>query len=213
MPAQLLVGFLSILRSKDVNESDDGRILTILDTWVNPGHKKEVQGPRGALLIQSLNKNRELFNYFERITGALDRCTVRTKVLSSMPSGALSIFASYDGDGIDVGYTLSAYATLNFDISWDETPSSPPYTKKIDGILTSKNAGGNCTYPTFMQNPQYHLQIHPQRGSATLSGRSKAKVTLTLHTSRDTPVNISLVYSQGGRIDEYVACSRSIESY
>ncbi|KAG6877652.1 hypothetical protein C0993_005277 [Termitomyces sp. T159_Od127] len=93
-----------------------------------------------------------------------------------MPSGALSIFASYDGDGTEVGYTLSTYATLDFDISWDETPSSPPFTKKI----------------------------HPQRGSATLKGRSKAKVTLTLQTSRDTPVNISLVYSQGGRIDEFV---------
>lgn len=35
----------------DVTESGDGRILTILDTWVNPSHEKQVQEPRGALPI------------------------------------------------------------------------------------------------------------------------------------------------------------------
>ncbi|KAG6910420.1 hypothetical protein DXG01_010775 [Tephrocybe rancida] len=128
---------------------------------------------------------------------------VRVKVLASLPSGILSIFTSYDGDGIEVGFTIAAYASSNLDISWDETISIPPFTRKIHGILTSKNAGGNCTYPTFMSNPQYHLQIHPQRGQGSLQG-SKAKLALTLQSSRETPVNISLVYSQGERIDEYV---------
>ncbi|KNZ75773.1 Calpain-like protease palB/RIM13, partial [Termitomyces sp. J132] len=275
----------------DVKESDDGRILTILDTWVNPNHEKQFQEPRAlqvpwldvlnvfdgiylswdtslwenqltfhgmwkrkgqdettirhtslrfakrsprveeeilVLLTRHVTDSSRTMDYIslkvqleddmEGRSNFLDQTTiaargtytnsthvlVRTKVLSSMPSGVLSIFASYDGDGTEVGYTLSAYATSDFDISWDETPSSPPFTKKIEGILTSKNAGGNCTYPTFMANPQYHLQMHPERGSASTVGRSKAKVALILQTSRDTPVNISLVYSQGGRIDELV---------
>ncbi|KAG6836479.1 hypothetical protein H0H93_007648 [Arthromyces matolae] len=124
---------------------------------------------------------------------------VRTKIHSSVPSGIVSIFSSYDGKGMDVGYTLSAYSTSNVSLSWETALPSPPFTTKVDGVFTNKNAGGNCTYPTFMVNPQYHLQIHPRRGP---NSSSKARVTLTLQTQRDTPINISLVYSQGGRIDE-----------
>ncbi|KAG5646200.1 hypothetical protein DXG03_004026 [Asterophora parasitica] len=126
---------------------------------------------------------------------------VRTKIFASQPSGVLSIFTSYDGDAMEVGFTLTAYASSDFDLSWDETIPTPPYTKKIDGVLTSKNAGGNCMYPTFMQNPQYHLRVHPQR-LALQGGLVKSSVALTMQTSRDIPVNVSLAYSQGGRIDE-----------
>ncbi|KAF5375558.1 hypothetical protein D9615_009157 [Tricholomella constricta] len=131
---------------------------------------------------------------------------MRTKVFASQPSGVLSIFTSYDGDAMEVGFTLNAYANSEVDISWDETIPTPPFTKQIEGVLTSKNAGGNCTYPTFMLNPQYYLQIHPPRcpPSASQPGLPKANVALTLQTSRDVPVNVSLAYSQGGRIDELV---------
>ncbi|KAG6832081.1 hypothetical protein H0H87_002909 [Tephrocybe sp. NHM501043] len=137
---------------------------------------------------------------------------VRTQVLASFPSGILSIFASYDGDGVEVGFTLAAYAPSNLDISWDETVSSPPFSRKLYGILTNKNAGGNCTHPTFMLNPQYHLRIHPQRRVASTLETKKAKVALTLESNRDTPVNISLVYSQGRRIDELVEKELTVSS-
>jgi len=71
--------------------------------------------------------------------------------------------------------------------------------------MTSKNAGGNCTYPSFMLNPQYHLRIAPPRDVASTSAGTKAKIVLTMQTSRDIPVNIALVWSNGERIDEYVA--------
>lgn len=77
--------------------------------------------------------------------------------------------------------------------------------RQIDGVLTSKNAGGNCTYPSFMFNPQYHLRISPSRNTASMSRGTKTKVALTMQTSRDIPVNIALVWSQGERIDEWVA--------
>ncbi|KAF8058758.1 hypothetical protein FPV67DRAFT_1523596 [Lyophyllum atratum] len=129
---------------------------------------------------------------------------IRTRVLASQPSGVLSIFTSYDGGATEIGFTLTACTTSDFDIAWDETTQTPPFTKRLEGVLTSKNAGGNCTYPTFMLNPQYYLQIHPRVTSSASSGTAKAKVALTLQTSRDIPINISLAYSQGGRIDELV---------
>lgn len=69
---------------------------------------------------------------------------------------------------------------------------------QIDSSFTQKNAGGNSTFPTYMVNPQYHLQIHPMAHI-----RSKSKVDLTMHTAKDLPVNITVVWSQGHRVFEY----------
>jgi len=78
---------------------------------------------------------------------------------------------------------------------------------KVEGFLTSKNAGGNCTYPTFIVNPQYQLTVHPlpsRPGLQVNSASRKAKLTLTLHTNKDIPVNVAVVWSQGKRVSESV---------
>lgn len=78
---------------------------------------------------------------------------------------------------------------------------------QVDGILTSKNAGGNPTYPTFMVNPQYHLRIHPLQKSTpgVQASKIKTRVVLTMHSRKDTPVNIMAVWSQGERVTEWVS--------
>ncbi|KAF8150612.1 hypothetical protein B0H34DRAFT_801552 [Crassisporium funariophilum] len=129
----------------------------------------------------------------------------RTRIPASQRSGTLTILASYDGDHSEVGFTLSAYAKKDMNAAWIENTPAPPYTAKVEGTLTSKNAGGNYTYPTFMVNPQYHLVIHPPnaRLQNTVNGRTeKAKATLTLQTSKDMPVNVAVVWSQGQRVAE-----------
>ncbi|KIM39736.1 hypothetical protein M413DRAFT_446644 [Hebeloma cylindrosporum] len=133
---------------------------------------------------------------------------VRTRVPLSQRSGVLSVSASYDGDAREVGFTLTAYAKQNTKISWIKDRMTPPYTSKVQGLLTSKNAGGNCTYPTFMVNPQYQLILHPlpsRPGFQANGGSSKAKLTLTLQTNKDIPVNVAVVWSQGKRVSELSA--------
>ena len=77
------------------------------------------------------------------------------------------------------------------------------FSTLLDGTLTSKNAGGNCTYPTFMVNPQYHLHIHPKQPSASASrADKKANVGLTIQARRDVSVNVAVMWSQGERIVE-----------
>lgn len=101
---------------------------------------------------------------------------------------------------------MSTYQYPHLSTRWDASRylySSHSTSNQIDGVLTNKNAGGNCTYPTFMLNPQYHLRIHPPKCDSQ-SRRAKAKIALTMQTSRDIPANITLVWSQGERIDEYV---------
>lgn len=129
---------------------------------------------------------------------------VKTQIPSSQTSGVLSIFTSYEGDSTEIGFTVTVYAGPNLTVAWDQEVRKPLFTNRIDGVLTSKNAGGNCTYPSFMFNPQYHLRISPSRNIASMSRGTKTKVALTMQTSRDIPVNIALVWSQGERIDELV---------
>ncbi|KAK0454341.1 hypothetical protein EV421DRAFT_1756269 [Armillaria borealis] len=122
---------------------------------------------------------------------------VKSRISKHQPSGTLVILASYDGKSQDVGFTLTVYARSAVTISWDTNVPIPPFTTEIDSSFTQKNAGGNSTFPTYMVNPQYHLQIHPMAHI-----RSKSKVNLTMHTAKDLPVNITVVWSQGHRVFE-----------
>jgi calpain-7 len=80
---------------------------------------------------------------------------------------------------------------------------------QVEGTLTSKNAGGNSTHPTFMVNPQYHLRIHPPKHATSPAAR-KADVSLTMQIGRDVPVNIAVAWSQGHRIFEYANLLRCV---
>ncbi|KAJ7736872.1 hypothetical protein B0H16DRAFT_1572895 [Mycena metata] len=120
--------------------------------------------------------------------------------LPAQTSGSLSVFAAYDGQAAEVGFTLSVYAPSTAKIAWNENVAPPPFTSKVDGTLTSKNAGGNTTHPTFMINPQYHLCIHPPKHTIPGLAMHKADVAMTMQIGRDVPVNIAVAWSQGGRI-------------
>ena len=139
----------------------------------------------------------------------------RIRIPPSLRSGILLISPSYEGDGSDIGYTLTMYTQKNVKLSWIENQRPPSYREKVGrndfsvqysvvtgqkvtGTITWVTAGGNCTYPTFMINPQYHLSLHPHN----LKSLERAKVTLTLQVGRDLPVNVTMLWSQGRRVSE-----------
>ncbi|KAF6747364.1 hypothetical protein DFP72DRAFT_1075405 [Ephemerocybe angulata] len=132
---------------------------------------------------------------------------VRTRLPSNERSGLISILASYDDGSATsspnctspVGFTLSAYAPASTSIKWLETSTPPPYTSKVHGTVTHKTAGGNCTYGSFMVNPQYRLSILSPKGS---KGSGKARTNLALIASKDMPVNVVAVWSGGKRVYE-----------
>ncbi|KAJ8517520.1 hypothetical protein ONZ45_g5319 [Pleurotus djamor] len=100
---------------------------------------------------------------------------VRTRVPKSQSTGALSIFSSYDGPSSEIGYTST-----------------------IKGKFIRRNSGGNCSFPTFMVNPQYHLRVHKPR----VGQNEKLHVAISLHASRDMPINVTTVWSHGERVVE-----------
>ena len=71
---------------------------------------------------------------------------------------------------------------------------------QVAGALTNKNAGGNCTHPTFMLNPQYHLKIHPDASGKQTP--QKASVRLRLKGARETALNVTVAWSPGERVLE-----------
>ncbi|KAG9221284.1 hypothetical protein CCMSSC00406_0008881 [Pleurotus cornucopiae] len=121
---------------------------------------------------------------------------VRTRIPTTQRSGALSIFVSYDGPSSEIGYSVIAYSHRT--ISWGKSAVKPPFSTTVKGSFILKNSGGNCTYPSYMTNPQYHLRVHPSQRSQS----EKSNVMLSMHTSKDIPINVTVVWSQGERVME-----------
>ncbi|KAH0829129.1 hypothetical protein J3R83DRAFT_2605 [Lanmaoa asiatica] len=166
-----------------------------------------------------------------------------TPPLASPPptkiSGALSILASYDGPFDEIFFTVNVFCGADVKVRWDEdagigdsiSPGGVGFCVKLDGTLTTKNAGGNHTHPTYMLNPQWHLRIYDEnagssgtsafpyngktsrlRGSmgsskvADVGGKSKtgqkSLVALSAQGPREVPLNVTVVWSSGERIVE-----------
>jgi calpain-7 len=155
---------------------------------------------------------------------------------STRISGALSILASYDGPFDDVVFTVAVFCGTDIEVRWDEdagigdsiSPKDGRFSVKVDGTLTTKNAGGNHTHPTYMLNPQWHLRIHNEnagssgrgalaanRKASPLSGFAgsprtadvgrtapKSVVVLSAQGPREVPLNVTAVWSSGERIVE-----------
>ncbi|KAG1772088.1 hypothetical protein EDD22DRAFT_1021042, partial [Suillus occidentalis] len=130
---------------------------------------------------------------------------IKTSQFQSHTSGSLSLLACYDGQFDQVGFTVTAFAyPSDVVVSWDMRVPPARYMQKIDGVLTNKTAGGNCTHPTYMVNPQYHLRVHNAgtSTSASIDKRNKTQVILTARSTRDISLNVTVVWSQGERISE-----------
>ncbi|EGO00763.1 hypothetical protein SERLA73DRAFT_178686 [Serpula lacrymans var. lacrymans S7.3] len=151
-----------------------------------------VQNEEGNIAPMDINKIASKGTYTNSV-----HVLVRTRV--DKVSGTLSILVSYDGPSEDVCFTVSAYSSL--EIQWDKSVPSPFHSTKVDGSLTSKNAGGNCTYPTYMVNPQYHLRIYPEGLESHRAGL-RSNMVIVAQASRDIPLNLTLVWSQGERTIE-----------
>ncbi|KAF5355191.1 hypothetical protein D9756_005675 [Leucocoprinus leucothites] len=136
---------------------------------------------------------------------------VRTRIPAATRSGVVAVVASYEGEkeAKEIGFTVSVFSRVNVKVAWDESASPPPYSTRVEGVLTSKNSGGNCTYPSFMVNPQYHLRIHP---STKAGGTKKSKTKVVLRALRDVPVNVVVVWSKGDRKDELVEQEVAVSS-
>ncbi|KAF9524839.1 hypothetical protein CPB83DRAFT_885980 [Crepidotus variabilis] len=136
----------------------------------------------------------------------------QVKLPGSQSAGAICVSASYEGDAREVGFTISVYGKGPLKLSWIEKEIQPSYTQRLSASFFSKNAGGNCTYPSFMDNPQYRLTVH--KGNAR---SEKAKTTLTLQGGKDMPMNVAVVWSQGDRIsllsDKDIVASSGAYSY
>ncbi|EKM75828.1 hypothetical protein AGABI1DRAFT_102686 [Agaricus bisporus var. burnettii JB137-S8] len=121
-------------------------------------------------------------------------------------SGVVAVTASYEGDkdAREIGFSVVVYSGGSVQVAWDENTNTPPYMTRVDGTLTTKNSGGNSTYPTFMVNPQYHLRIHPSTNSSARGTSKKSRTRVLLKAGKDIPANAVIVWSKGDRKDELI---------
>ncbi|KAG1878778.1 hypothetical protein F4604DRAFT_1754108 [Suillus subluteus] len=136
---------------------------------------------------------------------------IKTSQFQTHTSGSLSLLACYDGQFDQVRFTVTAFAcSSDVAVSWDTRVPPARYMQKIEGVLSHKTAGGNCTHPTYMVNPQYHLRVHnttstsidKRPSTSTSDKRNKTPVILTAQSTRDISLNVAAVWSQGERISE-----------
>ena len=113
---------------------------------------------------------------------------------------AITLVASrYASGDRECGYTLEIFSDDPVEL-YDAEPSLP-YRKEISGSLSSRNSGGNSSFPTFFTNPQYSFVIRSSGRSAPwLGGRSD--VRFLLQGDRNVPLNIKVLWSGGNRITE-----------
>ncbi|KZV68756.1 cysteine proteinase [Peniophora sp. CONT] len=108
-------------------------------------------------------------------------------------SGALlSATASYDGQELDVGYTLEIFSMAP--IRWDTMPRQLPFQTMVSGALTAKSAGGNHNLPTYMYNPQYKFTVSRPRSGG------KARIAIVATSGRDLPINVVISWGKGERV-------------
>lgn len=58
----------------------------------------------------------------------------RVRIPPLLRSGILLISASYEGDGTDIGYTLTMYTQKNVKLAWIENQKPPSYREKVGSI-------------------------------------------------------------------------------
>lgn len=112
-------------------------------------------------------------------------------------SGMVSLNVSYDGSFDDIGFTVTAYS--GFGMRWDGPLRVLPFVLRIAGALTTKTSGGNYTLPTYMINPQYRLRVP---GTTQDGPSAKTRVEISLHASRDVPINAIITWGRGERVFE-----------
>ncbi|VDC05101.1 unnamed protein product [Peniophora sp. CBMAI 1063] len=104
----------------------------------------------------------------------------------------LSVTASYDGQELDVGYTIDVFSVAP--VRWDTAQRTLPFQTTVSGALTAKSAGGNHNLPTYMYNPQYKLTVsRPRFGE-------KVRVAMIATSGRALPVNVVIAWGKGERV-------------
>ncbi|KAF8608405.1 cysteine proteinase [Ceratobasidium sp. AG-I] len=132
--------------------------------------------------------------------------------IKGMPSKeAVSLVACREGSGPDTGYTLSIYSHASVEI--EAVTHVLGYIKTLKGAFNNKTAGGNASLASFMNNPQYRVQIGAGGSqNAGAGGRKRVPVKLTVEGARKLPLNVKLVWSGGQRVSDVVVGDIALDS-
>ncbi|KAH8115292.1 cysteine proteinase [Phellopilus nigrolimitatus] len=158
-----------------------------------------------------------LFPWELTAVGAQGTYTSSTHTLTRLtltdPVAQIALVASYDGRYADVCFTVQAFS-VDAPLEWVTKSGGAAYERVIEGAFSARSAGGNTTYPTFMNNPQYRLRLQPDRLSTSSSSRgsssrtlasregatratgkaSKTFLRLVVEGPRNVPLNVMLVW-------------------
>ncbi|OCB90124.1 cysteine proteinase [Sanghuangporus baumii] len=134
-----------------------------------------------------------------------------TRLAVTGPRARVALIASYDGPYTNVCFSVQVYCD-SAELTWIDHPRKTAYERLIEGTFSSRNAGGNSTYPTFMNNPQYWLRLHSENvadQAGSVEKMRKGTVRLTVEGQRDVPFNAMLIWRSEEQSRERVFQLRS----
>ncbi|KAL5504667.1 RIM13 [Sanghuangporus vaninii] len=134
-----------------------------------------------------------------------------TRLMVTGPRARVALIASYDGPYTNVCFSVQVYCD-SAELVWVDHPRKTAYERLIEGTFSSRNAGGNSTYPTFMNNPQYWLRLHSENIAdqvGSVEKMRKGTVRLTVEGQRDVPFNAMLIWRSEEQSRERVFQLRS----
>ncbi|GAA5995569.1 hypothetical protein JCM5350_001980 [Sporobolomyces pararoseus] len=119
------------------------------------------------------------------------------RIVNSSNTSAFDVVVSHEGPSRDFSFTLAVYSNDKVQIR-DGDPALS-YSASLRGAWSGQTAGGNHTRSTFLYNPQYRLTLSslPKRETST------GELMLFARTSKDTPINVKLLASNGQRIGDF----------
>ncbi|KAF8523246.1 cysteine proteinase [Gautieria morchelliformis] len=133
---------------------------------------------------------------------SVEKPSVHKRVLPGQGDTAMSIITSLEGSDTDVRYTITVLS--HGEVVIENRSYNAVHSKTVTGSLTSRSSGGNHTYPTFMTNPQYRLQLRPNLTGEGSNENDRTQVCISVKGPKELPLNVKIIWSNGQRVTELI---------
>ncbi|KAJ9091431.1 hypothetical protein QFC21_007221 [Naganishia friedmannii] len=167
----------------------------------NDGGGEDGTGFSMALqLVESVGEVVRARDVLSRPSGAATqhKCLTETATLSVRPRFEVPSTAPEMASSDGIAYTVNVYSDAN--ILARKSAMTYGYEKSVDVDFSGRTAGGNPSYPTFMYNPQYRVDIKP--AISERAEGSTANVKCQLVGDDQTSYNVKLVWNEGKRVTD-----------
>ncbi|GJJ08430.1 hypothetical protein Clacol_002646 [Clathrus columnatus] len=205
----------------DLEDDEEDQYITLLDPWCQSTSESRLPEMKSCEFDPKLRLNwREIYTYFDTIhlswdpnifskvyynldNRVLTDLKIQKRVVLSPADNLITVISSLEKGDVDMRYTIAVYSDV--EVAAEPSGQIGPYSKTVglpifkeaNPSLPRRTSGGNHTYPTFMNNPQYRLTIHPK---GSINNNAPTSLYFSVQGSKDLALNVKIAWSGGERL-------------